>query len=344
MRHLFLIPTLALAVVAFAPSASAQLSARDEASARFETGVKYYDARDFESARLAFAQAYAVLQTPKVLLNLARSELYASHPVEALAHLDQLMADPNLAADKRPDAKRLRDEAFKKTGHIAVKTSPEAEIRLDGRAVMAPGLTPLHVTAGSHAVEVRLPGTAKTKAANVDAKAGEVTSVDLTFDKDEPRHVHADPPPRLALSGADPVTEPPPPVAEGSFWGLRSIGGLALIGAGAVTLGVGVGFKIDQGTQSSRVSTLDARIPREGCDGSGSATPDCRDLATAQATRNQDKTSGGTLLVLGAVGVGAGAALVATAALWPHRQQTSGLRIVPVTGPRQAGLILSSSF
>ncbi|HSO40686.1 MAG TPA: hypothetical protein VLT33_49510 [Labilithrix sp.] len=340
MRPL-LIPTLAVALLAFAPAASAQLSARDEAKARFETGLKYYDAHDFESARIAFAQAYAVLQTPNVLVNLGRSELYSNHPVDALAHFDQVIADASAPADKRADAKRLRDEAFKKTGHLVVKTSPDAELKLDGRTV-TPVPTPIHVMPGAHALEARLAGTSKPKIATVDARAGETTNVDLTFER-EAATVAAPPIARPAAPASEPLVEPPAAAAEGSFWGWRSVGGLALLGAGAVALGMGTGFKVDQGSKADRVREIDGRLPPGACEGAA-VSQDCRDLQSALDARNSDKARGDTLLVLGGASMVAGGVLVLTAALWPHRNQTSGLRIVPVSGPKHAGLILSSSF
>ena len=104
----------ALATSTPAPAFAQGLSAQEEASARFQTGLKYYDAHDFESARLAFTQAYAVLQKPSILLNLALSELYSNHPVAAIGHFEQYIADASTPPDKRAKAKKHLEEALKK--------------------------------------------------------------------------------------------------------------------------------------------------------------------------------------------------------------------------------------
>jgi hypothetical protein len=333
------------ALAAQAPAFAQGLSANDEANARFQTGLKYYDARDFESARLAFTQAYAVLQKPSILLNLALSELYSNHPVEAIAHLEQYMNDPSTPADKREKAKKPLDEAMKKTGHLEIRTAPQAQVRLDGKPI-AVTASPVHVMPGAHALEAKL--GAKTKTANVEAKAGETTAVDLAFEQ-EPAPGPATPPPSSTAAspapppGTDPgPTEPPPtsPTRE-SFWGLRSIGGLALAGVGAVALGAGVVFKGSEASDRDRANELAAGLPPSGC--TGSTTAQCRDLADAVQSRDDAAQNASTMFVVGGVTLGVGAVLVASALVWPHRRETTA-RIVPLAGPKQAGLLFSTNF
>ena len=59
-------------------------AATRDAKARFEEGLKRYEAQDFEGARVAFQQAYSVLHAVDILYNLALSELRSNRPVEAL--------------------------------------------------------------------------------------------------------------------------------------------------------------------------------------------------------------------------------------------------------------------
>src|ERR1700733_14564367 len=59
-------------------------AATRDAKARFEEGLKRYEAQDFEGARVAFQQAYSVLPAVDILYNLALSELRSNRPVEAL--------------------------------------------------------------------------------------------------------------------------------------------------------------------------------------------------------------------------------------------------------------------
>ena len=339
---LFALVLVLASVVAVGGRASADpLTAQEEAAARFQTGLKYYDARDFESARLAFTQAYAVLQKPGILLNLALSEVYSNRPVEALTHFEQYLKDPSAPADKRDRAKKAMDEAFKKTGHLSVKTAPEAQLKIDGNA-SASAL--IHVMPGPHTIEARLGG--KTKIATAEARAGETTSVEIEFDKESAAAVTPVAPP---ASVAEPhVTEPPrEAVRSESFWGLRSISGLVLLGVGVVGVGVGFAAKDVESTQSDNDNRLTAGLPSNfTCAQMPNA--DCQSLAAAVTARNDASSRASTFFVLGGVAAGVGVALVISAIVWPHRRDTSSARavprIVPVTGPRQAGLLFTSEF
>jgi tetratricopeptide (TPR) repeat protein len=334
----------AAAVVAFLASASASmpasaqgLSARDEANARFQTGLKYYDARDFESARLAFAQAHAVLQKPGILLNLALSELYGGRPVEAIAHFEQYMRDPSTEPDKRDRAQKHLDEALAKTAHLEVRTAASARTVIDGIAVEP--LPPVfHVMPGRHVVEAR--HGAKTKRVEVDLRAGEKAPIDLAFEVDE-----------KALSEPAPEGKAPPattskqtaPDVDGasSFWGWRSIGGLALVGASAALVGVGIAFRADAAEERGRADDLGRGLPPDAC--SGVTTSSCVELARARedeaaAAARSDAAlwAGGGALVVGALGV-------VSALVWPHRSgRTFGA--LPKPGVLGWGATLSTSF
>lgn len=349
MRRLPIASFFLVAALAASAPASAQqgLSASDEANARFQTGLKYYDARDFESARLAFTQAYAVLQKPSILLNLALSELYSNHPVEAIGHFEQYIKDPSTTADKRDKAKKHLDEATKKTGHLQIRTAADAEVKLDGRP-LAPPFSMVHVMPGAHALEAKL--GAKTKTANVDAKPGDTISVDLGFESEPgPGPGPVTPPPSTgnptappSSNDVHPPTEPPPtsPTRE-SFWGVRSIGGLALAGVGAVALGAGLVFKGNEASERDRANELAAGLPPSGC--TGSSSQQCLDLADAVQSRDDAASRASTMFVVGGVALGVGAVLVASAVVWPHRRESTA-RIVPLAGPKQAGLFFSTNF
>ena len=66
---------------------------------RFKEGVAYFDKKDFEKARAAFLQAYALKKHPAVLLNLAQSEVRSGHERDEMriVHLAHLVrAAPSL--------------------------------------------------------------------------------------------------------------------------------------------------------------------------------------------------------------------------------------------------------
>jgi hypothetical protein len=309
---------------------AAPLTPQEEATARFQTGLRYYDAQDFESARLAFTQAYAVLKRPGILLNLALSELYSDRPVEALEHLDVLLAEPDLAADDRAHAKKAYDTAFAKTGHIAVEAPAEAEVSIDGKRVL-PRRPLVHVAPGAHEVEAKL--GEETKRERVNARPGETTNVTLAFG------VARDAP------GGPFTTDPPADGSgrDGTFWGIRSIGGLSLVGLGAVALGVGLAFKIDQSTEGDRVTDLQARLPApDAC--SGSVAAECAELRSAIDSRNDAGSRANTMFVVGSVAAGAGLALIVSSLVWPHKRAATTGGLTPILGARQVGLSFSSEF
>lgn len=330
--------------MALPASVSAQgLSPQDEANARFQTGLKYYDNHDFESARLAFKQAYAVLQKPSILLNLALSELYSNRPLDAIVHFEEYIRDPSTPSDKRDKARKHLDEAMKKTAHLQIRTAPDAQVTVDGRPISPPYTAPVHVMPGAHAVEARL--GAKTKSASVDPKAGDTVPIDLTFEG-EPAPPTSDPPPTTNPSHLPPpdpaTTYPPSTTTSDSFWGLRSIGGLALIAVGAGAIVGGLVFKSEASDEQSRIDELGAGLSADACS-SNAADPRCVQLSEAVDARDGASTRGTLFLVAGSALAVVGAAGVVSSIVWPHRHATTtGLR--PMLGPRQLGLSFSAHF
>lgn len=318
------------------------LTAQSEAQARFQTGLKYYDARDFESARLAFTQAYAVLQKPAILLNLALSEVYTDRPVEALEHLDRYLAETNLPEDKRERAKRAYDEAFKKTAHLALTVVPGTDVKVDGEAVSP--IPPLvHLKPGAHLVEGVRGKLTKTVA--VDAVAGETTKVDVRLADDPGQAATPSPakPDATVHAGAPPFTAPPPAGgAETTFLGWRSITGLALLGAGSVALVFGVVARGDASDAGDRATSLSGSLPNDGSTCTTTPSPTCNELARSVQDRNDAQARSDVLLVTGGAGLAVGAGFVASAFLWPHRRASQAARLGP--GPTAFGLSFSTVY
>lgn len=302
-------------------AAPAALSPQDEANARFQTGLKYYDARDFESARLAFAQAYAVLKRPSILLNLALSELYSGKPLEALGHLDTFLAETDLPADKRARATKAREEAYAKTGHLRIKAAKGAEVTLDGEplAVVA---DVVHVAAGEHTVTASAAGVTQTK--KVVATAGVETPVDVM----------------------GPEASVPPPVGESprtenahSFWGWRSAAGFAAVGVGAGLLVYGVVAEGQHDDATARAAALRGSQPADAC--RGSSDPGCASLRATVEDGDSARVRSQIAFGVGAGLVVGGAVLIASAVKWPHDKFVS---VGVLSGPKLMGLSMSGSF
>src|SRR5580704_16747353 len=82
------------------------------ARARFNEGVDFYDKGQYENARAAFMQAYALRKHPAVLVNLAQSDLHSGHALEAAKYFQQYLRDStSLSAVQRADAEKGLAEA-----------------------------------------------------------------------------------------------------------------------------------------------------------------------------------------------------------------------------------------
>jgi hypothetical protein len=174
---LFTLSPAALGVAAFTAPRSAQ--AQDDATtkaarARFQEGVDFYDKKNYESARAAFLQAYALRKHPAVLLNLAQSCLRSGHAAEAVKYFQQFLRESaTITPAQRSDAETGIAEARGKLGRLEISAPTAAEITIDGAVVgNAPLPEAVDVEPGSHTIKARMTdGTTDTK--TVGANAGE---------------------------------------------------------------------------------------------------------------------------------------------------------------------------
>lgn len=185
MTKLLAIPSTAavcLLVLLGATPAHAQddQTATSMARERFKEGVQYFDQKQYDRARVAFLQAYALKRHPAVLLNLAQSELRSGHEADAAKHFSMYLREAKDAtAAERDGAEAGLFAAKAVVGEVAVNADVDgATVLVDGNEE---GLTPLpdavYVTPGTHQIEVRKEG--KSSKATVTARAGEATEISL---------------------------------------------------------------------------------------------------------------------------------------------------------------------
>lgn len=141
---------------------------------RFKEGVAYFDKKEFEKARAAFLQAYALKKHPAVLLNLAQSEVRSGHERDAAKHFSQYLRE---ATDASP-AERDSAQAGLATARTAVVEvaltvdEPGAEVSVDGQAEgSSPLVDPLFLEPGSHTIEAKKGD--KVASQTISGKAGE---------------------------------------------------------------------------------------------------------------------------------------------------------------------------
>jgi len=146
---------------------------------RFKEGVTYFDQKQYEKARAAFVQAYALKKHPSVLLNLAHSELRSNHERDAAQHFAQYLREATDAApDQREAAQAGLTSAKAAVCEVTVTTDAEAEVLVDGASQgAAPLVGSLFLEPGAHTLQAKKGDRVVTQ--NVTAKAGETREIKL---------------------------------------------------------------------------------------------------------------------------------------------------------------------
>lgn len=282
----------ALLVAAVGAPAGAQTTPdadrRSEAESLFEQGKALLARDDWNAACALFEASARLAPAPPALVKLARCYAHAGHPARAIEVYERALAEKPW-----PELDRLvRAELFeiqRKTPSIRVTLVEPTEgvsLRRNGRPLSAEALrAPIWTDIG--APEHFYAEAAGHRAASIDVKAsteGEVLEV------------------RIALVRDAPPPAPPPPPADAR----RPIG-WALLGAGTLALGVGVGFGADFLARRGGLFDGCASTLADGRHVCPPATSTLRDDAVAARTR--------ALALLGAgAGLSAiGVVLVATA-------------------------------
>jgi tetratricopeptide (TPR) repeat protein len=159
-----------------APAARAQDDPTTTAAARerFKEGVAYFDKKEFEKARAAFLQAYALKKHPAVLLNLAQSEVRSGHERDAAKHFSQYLRETTDASPAERDAAQA-GLATARAAIVEVALTVDetgADVSVDGQPEGTTPLTdPLFLDPGSHTIEAKKGD--KVASQTVSGKAGE---------------------------------------------------------------------------------------------------------------------------------------------------------------------------
>lgn len=126
-----------------------------QARARFKEGVEHFDKGQFENARLAFLQAYALKKHPAVLLNLAQSSAKSGHSLEAARYFQQYLKEAaSASADQRQAAESGLAEVRQKLGRVEIVAPAGTDVSLDdSRIGTAPFSEPVDVEVGPHTLK-----------------------------------------------------------------------------------------------------------------------------------------------------------------------------------------------
>jgi hypothetical protein len=322
--------------------------------------VEFYDKGEFENARAAFLQAYALHKHPAVLINLAQSSLRSGHTLDADRYFTRyLLESPSLTAAQRAEAEKGLAEARTKLGRIDVLAPPGTAVTIDTEIAGTDGSTTLDVEPGSHTVK----GAGETN--TVAVTAGQTVMVKIGAGGAAPAPIAPAPTPAAETPPAPPAEtaapEPPPPPAEPAKPGLFSPPATMVpvwVGAGvsfagfatAIIFGVFKSNALDQFNteQSDIVASLHGAKPNGQCVNptSTSLQSGCNALSSDANDVSNDATVANIGIVTGIVGA-------AFAGGWylfaPKRESPKGVpaalqKIHPLIGPHLSGLAIGSSF
>jgi len=258
---------------------------------RFKEGVAFFDQKQYDKARVAFLQAYALKKHPAVLLNLAQSELRCNHEVDAAKHFSAYLRESTTVSDAERQAAEAGLNATRSAVALLDVSVDEggAEIYVDGSLE---GISPLpgalYVTPGAHSIEARKGG--KTKVQQVTTTAGRQYMAELNF---APKTVPADAvaagaSANVRAPGAD---QPPEPLADQPQpsagrkpffkWLVSSPVGLVGVGLTGVGLGSGIGLAIASKKSYDNADAVAEQITTHAAMDSMLANPDTNGLCAS---------------------------------------------------------------
>jgi hypothetical protein len=324
-------------------------TAQHDAQMRFNEGLARVQAGNFEGARMSFTQAYAVLQKPEILWNLALAEEKSGIFLPALQHFKDYSRQVTDASERQTASKHV-EELAAKTGHIDIVAPAGATIVVDGVTVgEAPLGEPVDVDPGRHHVVARTGGVAK--AADSEVIPGQV--VHVSFVMIEPDTSTVPPGSPVVSVPVAAVTAPEAPAANvsggelprstrssGGFWTPRVVVAGSL-GVAAISAGV-AGYVLGQRADSNFNSAQRLRAEYPDC--LNSSSQGCSQLHDKVSAQHEDAVASEVLWTVGGV-LAAGA--VVTWFAWPKALSNvggSGLRIMPSVGVDWAGAVATGSF
>jgi hypothetical protein len=267
-----------------------------KASATFKEGIAAFDRRDFEAARVAFLQTFALKPGVSVVRrNLGLAEIYSGHYLDGARRLARVL---HTTEEGNPEDRARMLESLKKAEAHLERVSVEvkqdgAEISIDGVDL---GTSPLpflwYVAPGGYDVNVKKPGYVAFTQSRV-ARAGAAQHLRIVLDAVPPP---APPPPPVR----EPVLVDEPESSHPNPWLLIAGGTLA---AGA--LAAGTAFTLAASANSDKVDLLNEQLKRQGegfnCPQAGERA--CERLLSAAKKHDQQQLLAlGSFITAGVVG------------------------------------------
>jgi hypothetical protein len=144
-----------------ATAAEVSSGVKAEARARFDAGLRLFEANDYPAALAEFKRAYDLIPNLVVMYNVGLVYAAMNRPVDAVDSLDLALANDGaqLSAQQRANARKARAEQAGRVAQVMIVTDRPAIIEIDGvEAGKTPLAKPLRVASGLHTIAVAATG------------------------------------------------------------------------------------------------------------------------------------------------------------------------------------------
>jgi hypothetical protein len=343
MRSVVASFALASALLASLPSSAQTEPARVEALKRYNEGIALHDSGSEQEAYLKFAQAYAVLKTPPILFNLARTEQLTLRLVDASAHFREYIGLPEQALtpkQTRDKARAFLVELRAQLGHLALTAPVGAAITIDGKeqSQRAPVVGEIDLMPALHVIVARLDD--KSATATISVAAGVTTRANLEFEQPAAAPVPQPASPPIPQSTIVEATAPRNPAVVAHSDAMRDVVRWGSAGVAVIGVGVGIGFMLAANSKDDELNAYQVAHPH-ACTNGPNAT--CTAASSLQDDRDQNRTASTIGFIAGGIGV---AAAAASWLLWPGGRERAprSAWIAPSFGVAGYGLHAGGRF
>ena len=309
---------------------------------RFQEGVAAADARNYEAARVAFQQAYALKPHPSVLRNLGQAELKTGHYLDAARHLATFIRDTTFGTPtERESAKKSLAEAETKVGRLILEVDiAGAEVTVDGEmSGRSPlGADPVYVEPGQRVVRVQKDGFdlyEQTQSFEPDRvirlkvalrPSGPVATEAASVSRTSPTLIEPvliAPAPDRSRPGPSPFAPTADRVERGGGVDARTIVLISGVSLTVLAAGFGAGLTLQGVSLDDEAATQRAIVTEKygiaGCSPANAMQRDCVKLDDTLDRRNRANAIGqGAFIAAGVLG----AATLVTFFLWPRSQSS----------------------
>ncbi len=294
-----------------------------QAQSRWRDGKAAFDAGDFETARVAFKQAYTAYPSPPLLQNLGEAELRTARYLEAARHLSLFLSQAGTISQAQRD---MVTRAVRKAAeHVgAINVAPDVtgvEIQIDGDLAGKPpleGPPPWYVQPGDHVIRARKDGYSDVTN-RITIAEGETRNCSVVMKPLTPAAAA----PSQARATAPPVSKDS--ATNGTVFSTRTavLAGEGLVSVVGLTIGIAylaAASSADDAARSyqSRIDSL--QLGAVCRDPAGASQGDCRELHSALSDRQRDNAVSAVGFVTAGIGL---SALAMTLLFWKSPERSS---------------------